>query len=269
MPDEEYDDKNKIVNFGTREWSNSSINFLDGCSHDCLYCYAKSMAIRFRRKTPDTWKEEVLRKIPKYKKKKDGRVMIPSTHDITPRHLPEALTMLNNLLSVGNELLVVSKPHLECIKAICDSFTQYKGQILFRFTIGSVDSETLKYWEPNAPRFEERFESLKYAYNSGYETSISSEPMLDMNIRELVTRCQPYITNAIWIGRFNKLTNRLTINGCDETVINKGRELLEKQNEVYILGLYEDYKDNPVIKWKDSLKKIVGMDLPAVAGLDM
>ena len=189
--------------FGTKEWSDSSINFINGCSHDCLYCYAKEMAIRFKKKNPDTWKEEELREVKRYHRKRKGTIMIPSTHDITPEHLPEALIIIDNLLSIGNTLLIVTKPHLECVKSICDSFSRYKNQILFRFTIGSTNSDVLKYWEPSAPDFEERFESLQYAYNAGFETSISSEPMLDMEIRDLVTKCLPYITNSIWLGKFN------------------------------------------------------------------
>ena len=45
--------------FGTKEWANKNVNCLSGCSHDCHYCYAKAGAIRFKRKTPTNWKEEV------------------------------------------------------------------------------------------------------------------------------------------------------------------------------------------------------------------
>ncbi len=44
------------ITLGTKEWADSNINCYYGCSNDCLYCYAKKMAIRFKRKTEDTWK---------------------------------------------------------------------------------------------------------------------------------------------------------------------------------------------------------------------
>jgi len=36
---------------GTQEWAASNVNIQDGCEHDCLYCYAKIMAIRYKRAT--------------------------------------------------------------------------------------------------------------------------------------------------------------------------------------------------------------------------
>ncbi len=49
------DAESKAV-FGTHEWASYNENCLLGCSHDCRYCYAKSIAIRLKRKTPTDWK---------------------------------------------------------------------------------------------------------------------------------------------------------------------------------------------------------------------
>lgn len=87
--------------------------------------------------------------------------MFPSTHDITPKHLDLAIDFLKRLLGNGNKVLIVSKPSFECIKWICDSFVDYKDHILFRFTIGSTDNKTLKFWEPNAPDYSERKKALE------------------------------------------------------------------------------------------------------------
>ncbi len=55
----------------------SYFNFVHGCSNDCSYCYAMS-AIRFKRKTPETWKiEEAVSMQGKSFRKRDGRIMIP------------------------------------------------------------------------------------------------------------------------------------------------------------------------------------------------
>ena len=50
----------KKTAFGTREWASANINISNGCYNDCKYCYSKSMAIRFKRKTPENWTEEVI-----------------------------------------------------------------------------------------------------------------------------------------------------------------------------------------------------------------
>lgn len=69
---------------GTQEWAKKTINIMDGCSYDCKYCYAKGIAIRFKRKTPDNWNQGILREdiLEKKFNKIDGRIMFPSAHDI-------------------------------------------------------------------------------------------------------------------------------------------------------------------------------------------
>ena len=40
--------------FGTYEWTRKTANCMEGCHHDCLYCYARAMAARFRHVAPET-----------------------------------------------------------------------------------------------------------------------------------------------------------------------------------------------------------------------
>ena len=196
--------------------------------------------------------------------------MYPSSHDIHPEHLAENIIFLKNLLKSGNKVLIVTKPHIKCIKRICNEFTNYKNNILFRFTIGSSNSQTLKFWEPGAPDFKERLESVKYAYNANFQTSISCEPMLDNNIEDLIEIILPFVTDAIWLGKVNFLLRRLKMNGINDfETIKKAIELIEWQKDENILILYKKYKHNPKIKWKESIKKIVGIELPLVNGLDV
>ncbi len=115
--------------FGTKEWAPYNFNFISGCSNDCTYWYAKEMAIRFKRKTSDTWKDED--PVPmkgKSFRKRDGRIMIPSSHDITPSNIDLALEVMCKLLKNGNELLIVTKPHFSCVKRIIDQLG-YKSAI--------------------------------------------------------------------------------------------------------------------------------------------
>ncbi len=150
--------------FGTTEWAKYNENIIQGCAHDCSYCYAKAMAIRFKRSSTEKWSREFIRDeryLEKAFPKRHGRIMFPTTHDITPEHVDQCLRFLKNVLTAGNEVLIVTKPHPECIVVLCRELHPYKDQILFRFTIGSVDSDTLKSWEPNAPSFDERLASLR------------------------------------------------------------------------------------------------------------
>lgn len=250
---------------GTKEWSTESANFISGCQNNCSYCFSRATAIYNKRKTQDNWKEEIVKrdKLNKsWRLREGGRIMFPSSHDITPQHLAESIQFIKNILFPGNEILIVSKPHLECIKAICDEFVDYKDEILFRFTIGSANDETLKFWEPGAPSFNERIASLKFAYDAGYQTSISCEPMLDNNIGEVIDIVRLYVTHSIWLGKMAKMKWRLEMNTeiTDELKV-KANQLYAWQSDKEIRALYEIYKNDSLIHWKGEIKTIVGIPI--------
>ena len=258
--------------FGTCEWATKNANFINGCLHDCKYCYSKEMAIRFKRKTTENWIDEELnfQQLNKKFKKTDGYIMFPSSHDITPINLDYSKIFLANLLKNGNNILVVTKPHLIVIKELCKQFSNYKDKILFRFTIGSNKTEILKFWEPNAPSFEERFDSLKFAFLHGFKTSVSCEPALDPDVKSLVNLVLPYITDAIWIGKPNFLLRRLKMNGvCDKESIQKAIDLNDSLSDSWVFDIYNCYKESDKIKWKESIKKVVKIEVVTVKGLDI
>ena len=230
------------------------------------------MAIRFKRSTAGSWRlpQANIGKSGSPYKKKNGRIMFPTSHDITPSNVDIAATFLRDLLDVGNEVLVVSKPHLACIKHLCDKLQDYREHLLFRFTIGSADSRLLNFWEPNAPPFEERLGALRWAYDHGFRTSVSSEPMLDIHIDKVIIAVKPFVTDAVWLGRVNRLRSALAMN-CphDNRALEGANQLLEAQSDDWISGLYQRYQMDTLIKWKDSIKKVVGLQRPVVKGLDI
>ncbi|KKK65407.1 hypothetical protein LCGC14_2974430, partial [marine sediment metagenome] len=79
------------------------------------------------------------------------------------------------------------------------SFYEKRDLIQFRFTITSIDNNLLSFWEPNAPLFEERLESLIHSFEKGYKTSISVEPFLDLDPFLLIDELAPFVTESIWI----------------------------------------------------------------------
>ncbi len=263
--------KNGKQVFGTYEWAVENANFISGCSHNCKYCYSREMAIRFKRKTSLNWQNEEVnyKQLEKNAKKVNGVIMFPSSHDITPENLTNSIKFLKKLLNQDNEILIVTKPHLVVIKTICKEFNTYKDKILFRFTIGSNNSETLKFWEPNAPVYEERKQCLKYAYNKGFSTSVSCEPMLDENIIELVEELTPFVTNSIWLGKMNFLLRRLNMNGINDLeTIEKAKKLIEIQSDENIKKIYDQLSTNDKVKWKESIKKVVKIKISTIKGQD-
>jgi DNA repair photolyase len=264
-------DNRKHNSHGTREWSEKTFNCCKGCSHDCLYCYAKEGAIRRKQIEPEDWPNERIQENKVsigHRKKYEGQLMFPSTHDITPNNFDACITKLKNLLTPGNRVLVVSKPHLECIEKLCESLRNFKSQILFRFSIGACDDQILSYWEPNAPGYDERKESLIVAHQEGFQTSVSVEPMLDsVHIATLIGELLPYVSQSLWIGKMNHL-GRFG-KGSDMVLQQAIKEIKRGQADSIIKSIYRWYKDDPLIKWKKEIKRVVGIPIPKQNGLDI
>ena len=256
---------------GTFEWSNASLNCVRGCIHDCPYCY-RGHYMTVRRDLMDDWTTEQPDKIkfviPADFDRDRHRIMFPTAHDITPAMLDHCLEALRQALVVrGLRVLIVSKPHMECITAICERFKDYKDQILFRFTIGSDDDAILKAWEPNAPCLAERMACLRYAFEQGFATSVSCEPMLDPpNIERHVAMLAPFVTDAVWVGKAKGLHARMRMTRIEQVLMMATLE--EQQSDDNIKAIYERLKGNPKVKWKETIKEVVGLKLPTEAGQD-
>jgi DNA repair photolyase len=259
---------------GTREWAKYNLNIATGCEHGCRYCYARANAMRFKKiASPDQWLVPVLNEaeVNKGRGKRDGTIMFPTAHDITPALLRPSIEVLRKLCDAGNNVLVVSKPHPKCIMRLCQELAAHNhagtDRILFRFTIGALDDEVLSYWEPHAPSFNERIDAIAEAWNHDFRTSVSIEPMLDAgHIEELVSVVQSYVSDSIWIGRMNHVRRRVIIETPeDEAAV---RRIEDGQTDEQIKRIYNALKANPLIRWKESIKSVVGLPLATEAGED-
>jgi len=249
---------------GTKEWADTNINIQLGCEHGCRYCYARYNAVTFRKWcTAEQWLDPVIvqSKVARSYLKRGGVVMYPSTHDVTPRNLSDSVRVLLKLLDAGNKVLLVSKPNINCITAICDSLRGYKKLLAFRFTIGSMDDRVLDFWEPNAPAFGERKQCLMYAWSQDYQTSVSCEPFLDCEVDKIVAlfeQLKPYVTNSFWIGKLRHFTKRVVLEGATDD--DRGRfvePLKAAQSDEFILGLCRRMNREPLILWKDSIREVI------------
>ena len=251
--------KTHKITSGTKEWADHNVNCVKGCSNDCRYCYAKVMAKRFGRCREHTWKNMTVnesavdRDYVRYK----GRVMFPSTHDITdnPEIQEACFIVIHKLLQAGNEVLITTKPRLSVVEEIIKRFYAFKEQLQFRFTITCADQQLLSFWEPNAPKFEERFAALQYAYEQTFKTSVSMEPFLDHTPQTLMHSLSPYVTESIWLGPMNYIPS----NSIPKSDRHYYENIRYNYSLEHLQELYEDLKDNAVIRFKDSMTNRLGI----------
>jgi DNA repair photolyase len=245
--------KRKITS-GTKEWADYNVNCIKGCFNNCRYCYARVMARRFHRSTDDSWKDMSICEQMLTKKfvKKTGRAMFPSTHDLFDfePYKEASFKVLNNLLKEKNDVLITTKPRTRVVKEIIERFSFYKNQIQFRFTITSNNDTLLSFWEPNAPGYQERFDSIRYAFLQEIKTSVSVEPFLDYNPLSLIGAIDPYVSESIWLGKMNYITrNGLSL--YEDQFYNNIRKNYETP---HLQEIYDALKTNPKIRFKDSIR---------------
>jgi DNA repair photolyase len=246
---------------GTKEWSDRSYNICDGCEHGCLYCFAKAMRARFDAtvREPGNWERQRLKPTTPLGKGccTNQVVMYPTAHDITPQFVGESLATVQNLLADGNKVLIVTKPHLSVVEVLCRELKGRKQNILFRFTIGSLDPDLCAFWEPHAPSPLERIAALRHASAIGFGTSVSIEPMLgsvDETIR-LVGQIESLVTDTIWIGKMQRIPRK---HNAHIPGFEAARDLVRaQQSDEEILRLVGLLNQNPKVRWKDSIKAVI------------
>lgn len=212
------------------------------------------MAIRFKRRTKENWHEmKYNSKCESHIRLHKGRIMFPTAHDLHIEHYDWWMPFLKGLLEKGNEVLIVTKPQFAAVHAICRQCYKYANQIEFRFTIGTDDEESRKYWEPEAPIIHERIQALRFAFETGYKTSVSMEPLLTRTPGILINKVYPFVTGTIWIG----LMNHMSIHDFADQNLYWYGEMKSINSYRNIKNIYDQYKDDPKIRWKDSIRDLL------------
>lgn len=251
---------------GTKEWASSNVNPIrDGCEGDCLYCYARGRRCVVGKEIPfaDWGKGGVVneRVVNKNYGKRSGRIMLPTSSDITPRWMEVIFSVVEKILKAGNTVLLTSKPRYEVIETFCSRFARYKSQVEFRFTVTGLDEEVIKFWERSAPPVSERMDAAKFAFDHDWQTSFSVEPFLDPDPGPLVRQLLPVTTETIWVGLANfNLVFPDHIYAYDPRGKYYYPKLREQHQRDPMKKIYADLKDVPKIRWKDSVGNLLGID---------
>jgi len=235
-----------------------------GCTNNCRYCSSRYEAVEKKKWcTHEQWIDPVTIRYKVHRSflKRLDVISFPENHDITARNLSDSLHVIHSMLEAGNQVRVLSKPNYGCIAEICKTFIKYRKQLSFCFTIGSMDPSVLSFWEPQAPSFDERLKSLQFAYDYGFQTSVSIDPILDSDIIKTINlydRIHTLVREDVWIGIMQGFNNIELLD-----VMNS-----DKQKFVYplnafisvdetILLLVEQLRNQRLIRWKESIVKVL------------
>lgn len=251
---------------GTREWAKKNINVVLGCSHDCRYCYGADMALRLGRiEKREDWATEkpVDKNLMKCMRKYKGVVMFPTTHDVTPGTLDLCTVALQQLLNIGNRVLLCTKADIGCLRHILEHCHPWQEQLEVRITCGTLNTHLAGYWEPGAPSPQERMDALMCASAKGWRTSVSAEPCLswlEPDVDELVAKACRRGAETVWLGLMNRMATRVAPDHGDAGHGQAMRfRMGQGQREPMVQAAYDRLHENPAIRWKKEVRDLLGL----------
>jgi DNA repair photolyase len=190
-----------------------SLNCYTGCTHGCIYCYARFMQ-RFH-PHPEPWGRFVDVKVNavealkrQLRRAKPGNVFVSSACDgwqpvEARRRLSRRCCEL--LLEYGFQVNVLTKSTL--VLRDLDVFAGQNARV--GVTVTSLDERLRKLWEPRCSAIEERFGVLAEAKRAGIATSVMFGPLLPFlsdsqaAIEAMFHRAADLGTDAIWVDALN------------------------------------------------------------------
>jgi hypothetical protein len=57
--------------------------------------------------------------------------------------------------------------------------------------------------------------------------------------------------------------------GIDMVLRQAANRIRQGQSDTIIRQIYDRHKDNPLIRWKKEIKKVVGIPVPKINGMDI
>lgn len=78
---------------------------------------------------------------------------------------------------------------------------------------------------------------MRYAFEHGYSTTISAEPLLDETPETLYDALHQYVTGSIWIGKMNFSYRRVKMNAASLETPSHVKDLMEAQSNENIIAM--------------------------------
>jgi len=77
----------------------------------------------------------------------------------------------------------------------------------------------------------------------------------------------PYVTDTLWLGKMNRIRQRVAVITDEDHV--RVAELEAAQTDENIRHIFGMLQHIPRIRWKESIKQVVGLPLADEAGQDI
>lgn len=216
-----------------------AINPYVGCTHSCIYCYARFMK-RFTNH-PEPWgqfldvKIDATELIPENTRKfKNKSIMISSVTDpYQPAEKKYTLMrgILENLTPLEPDLCVLTKSDL-IIRDI-DLLKRFK-KCTTGVSLSLLDDKIRKEVEPFSCSVERRINAVKELKKAGVRTFIFISPILPelTNWEEIVAETQNFV-DEYWFENLNLYPNLR--NNISQWLKNHHPELVKKYKEIYFI----------------------------------
>ena len=103
----------------------------------------------------------------------------------------------------------------------------------------------------------ERVSCLKFAFEAGFRTNVSMEPMLDgsEDAERTFFALEPLVNDKVWIGRMNKVDER--VRPRDARIQAACDRVKAAQTYAQILKLVRKLHGQAKVAWKDSIRGVV------------
>ncbi len=168
-----------------------AINPAKGCSHGCLFCYARLMAKRFGWiKSDEEWATPQLvenamalleKELPK-KQEEIGKVFFSFLTDPFMEGFPEvgesSMALIRRVNEADIPCTVLTKGRLPI------ELVELNPRNEYGITLVSLNEEYRRVWEPGAAPLQDRLNSLREIHRRGGRTWVSIEPYPTPNIVE-------------------------------------------------------------------------------------
>ncbi len=184
-----------------------------GCSHGCIYCYARSYSLRRGRKEPWGSFVDIKRNLPgllrrELLRKKKGLVGLSTITDAyQPLEFDARLTRecLEALLHSGFSVSIQTKSAL--VLRDLDLLTRHRRQVEVGFTITTLDPSISAKIEPGASSPIDRAEALRKLSDNGISTWMFVGPILpavtENGLDDVLDLAQGVAVERVLIDRLN------------------------------------------------------------------